>query len=62
MNLLYAITGIYDIFLLEAETADIAAERAAKRKKKRNAALAAAGAVGLAIAVWAVKARIKRVA
>jgi hypothetical protein len=56
MNLLNCIGDIYDIFLVEAETADIAAEiAAAKKRKRRNATLAAAGAVGIAFAVWVVK-------
>ena len=55
MNLLTSIGDIYDIFLEEAETADIAAELAAMTKRKtriRNGTLAAAASVGIALTVW----------
>jgi hypothetical protein len=63
MNLLLCIGEIYDIFLEEAETANIAAEAAAAQKRKRrNATLAAAGVAGIAFAVWMVRAKQKRLA
>ena len=56
MNLLTSIGDIYDIFLEEAETADIAAELAARSKRRkqhiRNGTLAAAASVGIALTVW----------
>jgi hypothetical protein len=48
-HLLDCIEEILDIFLEEAETADIAA--AARRRKVRNGALAAAGALGIALTI-----------
>jgi hypothetical protein len=54
-HLLDCIEDIYDIFLEEAETAVFST--AARNRKIRNGALAAAGAVGIAFAVWLVKSK-----
>ena len=51
MNMMHLIGEIYDVFIEEAENANIAAER---RKRRRNATLAAAGAMGIVIAAFMV--------
>ncbi|MCL2187722.1 MAG: hypothetical protein FWC16_01655 [Defluviitaleaceae bacterium] len=65
MNLFIAIGDIYDIFIEEAETANIA-EESVRRRKRRNttaAALATASALGIAaFAVWRKKTKQKRLA
>ena len=58
MNLLYSLGEIYEIYIEEALTANIAADLATrKRRKRRHAAIATAGSIALALAVFAVKNR-----
>jgi hypothetical protein len=64
--LLACIEDIRDIFIEEAETADIAGIQAARRRKARKVAVTAtaAGAVGIALTVWVIKSKraVKKIA